>query len=119
MENAGIGPARITGMRVDLDGTAYSSWAAVLAAVQGPDTTLSYDTIGANDMNGKVLSAGAETTILRLPWTEETRTLLPAFQRLQITLCYCSVFDQCWISRLGAATQEAACAIPETEQFEG
>jgi len=102
--NSGVGPARIETASVTFSGERRQDWADVLSAVAGePPGVDSYTSL----INGRVLAANEREVILRLTGDgAETTTLISTiFDRvvegtLDVAVCYCSVFDECWIATM-------------------
>lgn len=132
--NKGIGPARIRSVEVRLDDAPVADWWALLGAVvEGDGGSI---LISNADINGKVLSAGDEVEMMRLDkvslpvtggeprdYSEVLASLRGAISggRVRMNICYCSVFDDCWVfdtKRYGEPEAVAACpAQPEGVQF--
>lgn len=104
--NAGIGPGEIRSVRATLDGHPVLSSKAIAKEVTG-----SPQFIGSNgSLAGMVLRAGEDATILSVN-DELSRKynspkllstpLRDAFDsgRLKFEICYCSVFERCWIQK--------------------
>ncbi len=132
--NKGIGPARIRSVEVQFDDAPVSDWWALLGAVGGGDGASIL--ISNADINGKVLSAGDEVEMMRLDktalpvkggeardYSEVLASLRGAISegRIRMNICYCSVFDDCWVfdtKRYGEPETVAACpAQPEGVHF--
>lgn len=121
--NQGTGPARITAMRVTVDGVTVKEWAAVEKAaglLDGEGFVKSW-------LSKVVLSPGKDFPILWPNDNEQNRAkfmqLLPGGKHaLSITVCYCSVLDDCWDVTLGAEPDDRAgsrdsCPILAAERF--
>lgn len=116
--NNGIGPARVNGVRVRWKGQVIRSWPDFVAAALGPDSGLDYDTLRASDLNGQVIRPGQVVQLFFLPWSERSRPLADEIDAIDMVVCYCSVFDQCWMVEVGAPAQPAdRCPIREEDQF--
>jgi hypothetical protein len=98
--NKGVGPAIVRAFRVKLDGTPLSSPKALLAKTRGPDPSGTLSSIV-----GEVLSPGERVTLVEIHGDLEmvrpfSDVLLAKGQtgapRLEASVCYCSVFEQCW-----------------------
>jgi len=125
LENGGVGPAKIQSFEVFWRGKAYgSSWALLKACCATPGMvapgTKSW-VINTRPMAGVVMRAGEDRPFLRLDPTPDTEAMWKAFdkvrqQELTYRACYCSVFDECWISNLTRlqARRVNACPIPAT-----
>jgi hypothetical protein len=117
--NTGVGPAKIESAELVWKGVAYRSDEEFLAACCGFDhTSMAPDS---DLLPQEVLRAGAG-----VPFLEFTRPRSPsvftALQRamlsrdLQLRVCYCSIFDECWKSDLTmlslTPTPVQACVQP-------
>lgn len=119
--NAGIGPARISGFRVTVGGKAQSDWNEAFTKLAG-----THEGVLRSYFSGRVISAGEEVEVV-VARGEIARTVLEkayeAPTRLEWEVCYCSVFDKCWVSSskgqswLKAATLVAACPDYGNDQF--
>lgn len=120
LENAGVGPAKIQSFQVFWRGKAYGSSRALLTACCAPPGMTTFSTI-TTPVAGMVMRAGEERTFLGLDPTPATEAMWKAFdqvrlQELSYRACYCSVFDECWISDLAKlhAQRVKACPTPAT-----
>lgn len=119
--NAGIGPARISGFRVTVGGRAQSDWNQTLDTLAG-----SHEGVLRSYFSGRVLSAGEEVEVVLARGDVARAALAKAYAaptRLAWEVCYCSVFDECWLSNSGgqswlkAAAPVAACPDYGKKQF--
>lgn len=98
-DNNGVGPARIQSVQVLLDGKPYRNWKELFAAL-GPGQEFHGQT---SSLNGLVLppSLNRETTIemVKPDTPERAKVFLEAQQRMSIEVCYCSVYDECWVAK--------------------
>ena len=118
--NDGVGPARIESVTLSLDGKPVQTWKEVFHALFGDEKVLAtYSRI-----NGKVLppDTNRDTTIeaVRIPALEQAKVFYAAQDRLKMTICYCSVYDECWIAnRQDPKTKKVdRCETSGTVQFE-
>ncbi len=118
-ENNGIGPARITGVELRINGEAKKDWLDAVDSIMGPGSGIDYSVIKSSEINRTVMSPQAQVLMFELPWTPKTRELLETVQNAELTVCYCSVFDTCWVTTLAQAGQERACPIEPDNQFKG
>ena len=96
LTNAGVGPARLEGMRVQLAGTVVRNWSEavdlLVPASPGP--------ISQNSVIDRVLSPGERVELL----ATRDRTLVDAFRAAAghsgtgVAFCYCSIFQRCWLA---------------------
>jgi hypothetical protein len=119
VDNNGLGPAILESVEVTVDGVPRQGWADVTAAiglVPGSLRTTS-------SLNGRVLppSINRETTIdaIHLPTLADARLFYRARDRIKMSICYCSVYDECWIVRSAVPKVErvARCETAGTVQF--
>jgi hypothetical protein len=106
--NSGIGPARIASVQITVDGKPQHDWQQVMDALIGP-TQASF---GSSTVGGRVIRAGETIYPLTLMGESAQRVLdklagpADPNDRVVMRICYCSVFDQCWITNTeGARTQ--------------
>jgi hypothetical protein len=85
-----------------------SSWAQAIETLMGP----SRPTFGSNTLGGRVIRAG-ETIYPMTLMGEPAQRLLDGLsgptdpnRRIVMRICYCSVFDQCWITDSANARAE-------------
>jgi hypothetical protein len=111
LTNDGIGPARIETFELWWDGKPMSSAGALIRACclttpaetqEAKTTTMSFGIAAP-----QILRAGAHEDFFAIassPGNQELLSKLDA-ERLKITtrVCYCSVFDQCWVHVSGLA----------------
>jgi hypothetical protein len=120
IDNDGVGPARIESVTLTLDGKPLEHWKDVFRALYGDvPVPATYSQI-----YGKVLppSTNRETTIeaVHLSDPEQAKTFFEAQSRFEMSICYCSVYDDCWIARRQSSVQEPVerCDTTGTKQFE-
>ena len=120
----GTGPARITAIRMTVNGKVVRHWGELTTAAGFTDG----QDVARSDLGAAVLSPDKEFVFLQ-PRNDDSR---PAFRELfpdgkrplVVTLCYCSVLDDCWVSSSTAAPDEEPgsrkdCPIPAAERFLG
>jgi hypothetical protein len=120
INNDGVGPARIESVTLSLDGKPLRKWSEVFHDLFGDAKVLaSY-----NKIYGKVLppNTNRETTIeaVRIADIEQAKIFYDAQSRFEMTICYCSVYDECWIARRNTPDVQsvARCDTAGTVQFE-
>jgi hypothetical protein len=120
IDNDGVGPARIESVTLTLDGKPLEHWKDVFRALYGDvPVQATYSQI-----YGKVLppSTNRETTIeaVHIPDPAQAKTFFEAQSRIEMSICYCSVYDDCWIARRQSPAQEpvARCDATGAKQFE-
>jgi len=121
VDNNGVGPAKIESVQISVDGKPYRFWKDVSAALV-PDRPFHAQQ---SSINGTVLPASInrETTIEMVKLTDPTlaRAFHDAQSRFKITICYCSVYDDCWIADIQNRVKQPStdhCDTANTVQFE-
>lgn len=98
IDNNGVGPARVQSVKVGIDGKPMRNWDEVTAALGMRERTSTATTSFA----GAVIppSTNRETTIaaIRVHGRELAGLFKDAIQRFNMDICYCSVYDDCWIA---------------------
>ena len=109
MVNVGVGPALIRYFAVRVDDRPVRSWREFLAAVSVEDAVrrAPFDegvVTGAGWVMAPQVPLNAFTTVA----PDAVNALPPqAWSRIQVSYCYCSIFNDCWLSDWQAATRGA------------
>lgn len=94
VSNNGIGPAQVRAAAVEHDGAHVSSWREMMGRldIQGSVST--------SLLNERVLSPDSEIKAFSIE--DSTRSLRSSILvgDLDITLCYCSVYEECWVTSM-------------------
>ncbi len=125
VSNYGVGPARVTGMRVSVDGKPVKTWVHMMK-MMGYSGNDGYAYV---PLNGRVLSPGAELQIFLPSANPVSQAMFNAFleqenHKITMQVCYCSVLDECWfyddsIVRRNDRNQPIdQCPISENQQFD-
>jgi hypothetical protein len=118
--NKGIGPAMIRSVEVSRDGAAARSWAAVYEGVlEGDPPAFSLAMI-----TGNVMMPGEIVPAIQVERSEAARQLWISSESVSMTICYCSIYEECWIQtldnvRAGVPRTEpaASCEVNEESRF--
>lgn len=117
VSNQGIGPARIKSFRVLVDGRPVPTWNAAVRTLTGEgEPALVYSFFG----RGSVLVAGSDRSLLTLPSGGRAEKFwVEAQQRLHTQVCYCSVYDECWLADGDAPepTPQPVCSEDSASEF--
>jgi hypothetical protein len=120
ISNDGVGPARIESVTFTLDGASLHRWRDVFQKLFGDaPVPATYSQI-----YGKVLAPGTnrETTIeaVHIQDIEQAKIFFRAQDRMDMTICYCSVYDDCWVAHRKQPEVQAVarCDTAGTIQFE-
>ena len=115
-ENVGIGPARVLDFHVTVDDKPYPTWTSALEALVGGDVDISG---GQSTINGRTIPPERMITMFDLASTENALDIVRGMNegRLNFEACYCSVFDECWVTDyqtdLGSARPVQQCTRDE------
>jgi hypothetical protein len=108
VNNNGVGPARIESVALTLDGKPMKNWPQVLETLgvtTQPSTAMS-------SIGGEVIppNTNRETTIAPITVNEREAAKLfkLAEHRFGMDICYCSVYDECWIAHWQQSRVDAA-----------
>lgn len=104
LENNGVGPAIVRSVRLSLDGKPMHHWSEVIAGIATKGGTAHAELSGIADI---VIppSTNRDTLVraLSIHDPELARKLFGALKRLDMHVCYCSVYDECWVARLDSS----------------
>jgi hypothetical protein len=98
IDNNGVGPAKVEYVMLSLDGKPIRRWDEVLSAF-GVEKRPSMAT---TELKGVVIvpNTNRETTIqaIKIHSVEVAAQFKQATERFAMDICYCSVYDDCWIA---------------------
>ncbi|WP_445768577.1 hypothetical protein [Rheinheimera sp.] len=110
--NKGTGPAIIKYARLTFENELIQSWPQYLQLRNGRSVEHSQSHI-----SSIVLSAGESKKPLQLKDAEAAKVLVNT-DNLQIELCYCSIYDECWlVDRYNDPKPIAQCSIDDSQRF--
>ena len=99
--NKGVGPAKIETLEVFVNGKPVSGPRQVIAALIGPEGLNHAHPIATSDIVGSVLSARESLDYLDARpdsfTPAQNQAMRDGAHTLDTRVCYCSVFDECWI----------------------
>lgn len=93
LENKGVGPALVGGLRVYVDGQPQRAWPDVFDALGLSDLR---DT-PASTVNGIVIARREAIQQVGLDDAADFQRLLGQYPRMALVLCYCSTLGDCWL----------------------
>jgi hypothetical protein len=92
--NPGIGPAVIKHVRVTIDGTPRKRWADIIEAlVPG----VAPRDLAITAIANRIVSSGESVALVYTADPAFADAFATAMHRLTMEICYCSVYDDCWI----------------------
>jgi hypothetical protein len=121
VNNNGVGPAKVESVVLTLDDKPMRRWDDVLATL-GVTTTPS---TAMSSLGGEVIppNTNRETTIapIKVHERETARLFKEAEKRFRMDVCYCSVYDECWIAHWQQSRVDAIerCPAGRADEFKG
>ena len=92
--NTGLGPARIESVVVKVDEQRVFDWAQVVKNLTGEsNVSILYSGV----WTGRQLKAEEIVNLVRVEQKDVAVKLFTNDQRLNISVCYCSIYQDCWI----------------------
>lgn len=107
IKNAGVGPAQILAVEVRVEGKPMRTWNEAVEAVTGEASF----PMGKSTITNRVLPAGEDVYPLRMQG-EVANMLNASRDQLTLKVCYCSIYDRCWVLDEGSET--AGFATPKS-----
>jgi len=97
IDNDGLGPAILRSVEVKLDGKPYESFGDLEnALMHGKQPRRSHSSSSSLSI-GQVLRPGVSTQFIEYAGPGARAIIEDARHRVRITVCYCSLLEQCWI----------------------
>lgn len=91
--NKGLGPALVKTFRVEVDNQPVYSWQETIESL---DISGNFHT-QTHSISSNIISANEETIAFAVSDTTIGNLLSKADARIQIEICYCSVYEDCWL----------------------
>jgi hypothetical protein len=116
--NKGVGPASIESLEILLDGKPMNSPRTLLNAMLNRTTVAPHPRILESSVVHDVLTAKEQVTVVDFNpeelSTEDNAAIKTAFSNLEFRVCYCSVFDECWVADSSKArpARVKTCPVP-------
>jgi hypothetical protein len=103
LENVGVGPARMQGLVLTVDGQPQRSWETLLDGLMESAPKVGVD-FGRTSVSRRVIAPGESITMFQTSERELAIALQKAVYggRAELRFCYCSIFQDCWQSRTGS-----------------
>jgi hypothetical protein len=111
VENPGAGMARVEWFKIGIEGHETSNWFEAVQLVKARATadgsvaaSVPASSMIQSDLAPSYLKAGSQRPLLTWPRTAENGPLWDIVWRVaatggvRLSACYCSIFDQCWIT---------------------
>jgi hypothetical protein len=115
VDNDGVGPALVRSVQVSLDGTPLPSWNDAFARIMTHGTAFAH----LQGLSGAVIppNTNRETTIraIRIDDAGQSAKFYEARDRFKIDICYCSIYDDCWIAHWLTSKVDSVAACNESK----
>jgi hypothetical protein len=99
VDNNGVGPARIETIKVTLDGKPMKNWKDVLLALGFRGEMHVSTTSFSGDVIPPSLNRETAIAAIRINQADAAKAFKGAVDRFRMSVCYCSVYDECWIAQ--------------------
>lgn len=108
LTNVGVGPAVVRYFSVRVDGMSVRSWREFLAAISEDEKVRkAFFDEGVVQGSGWVLPPNTPLLAFTTREPEAFLAIDPTtWSRIDVTFCYCSVFDSCWVSAWAVSKRE-------------
>ena len=112
IDNNGVGPALVQSVSMRLDGKPMRNWNEVLVALGSKQRA----NMATTSFAGSVIppSTNRETTVSAIRANDRDVAALfkGAIERFRMDICYCSVYDDCWVAHWQQWCAEAVDRCP-------
>ena len=114
-ENVGVGPAHVQDFHVTVDGKPQPTWGAAMRALLRTNEDVRY---GQSTIFGTIVPPQRDVRMFQYIDPVNGEKLFKDMDRLVYTACFCSVFDECWVTTSATTHAEKAerCA-PDEDSF--
>ena len=112
IENAGTGPAITKYAYVSADGKYFTNWHKVFEHFD-----LEMENVVQSHMSTRVLPAYQSFASLYTYNTEFMPLWRKVDQKIEIEVCYCSIYDECWIVDRRTPPEQVSACIVEPEKL--
>lgn len=113
--NRGMGPAVVQYASLRDASGSYPNWSAYLERGLGQKNV---QMAGQSHFGSGVIPAGELIQALRVTGPRAVTALNTAGSDSVLEICYCSVYQECWVSRLGSLPRSIdSCEIDDADRF--
>lgn len=118
-KNSGNGLARVESYKIHIGKQYFDDWTDVLNTIAPEVKTINYSLISTSgNIRNQMISPGEIKNLIFLKWTDETRKLEPAFQNLEVEICYSSLLGDHWVISDGIPNEiSQSCQVNLSEEF--
>ncbi len=101
LKNSGTGIAKIQAYKISKDGKVFSDWIEILKYLYPKNTTLGYNVISANYIDGDMILPAEEVTLFEISWADAPPKMEEVIRSLDFEICYASLLKEYWILENG------------------
>lgn len=114
--NKGAGPALVAGAEVFVGGVPVTNALSLIRAAAGPDIDVNWGNVKTGSFSNIVLEPSESSILVETPWNATLRQAVSdaSIEEIEVSLCYCSIFRECWVARMGETAEQMRCEAPET-----
>lgn len=114
LENSGVGPAIIEYIILSVDDEPVDTWSQFFEKLDVDVTNYLV-----TQASGRIISPQSTVDILFIPPSKIIDQIADQQSRVKVEVCYCSVYDDCWINNSLAdrAKEVADCNVGDRLQF--
>jgi hypothetical protein len=106
--NGGLGPARINWFKVTVDGHPKKNWSEVANALVPGLKDFEYTIPGKTSVI-QTSNAGQHTELFWVAELSYAAILTQNVNRTNLSICYCSTYDECWQRDTNPSRVESSC----------
>ncbi len=115
VHNKGVGPAIIKQMEVTVDDVPYQGWSSAFRAMIEENINISSIY---SSTNKSVIAVQEMRKLVDITDVDVIRKIQAAPDNIQVSICYCSIFEDCWLAGRGRKTESVqACTNQITDIF--
>ena len=113
--NTGLGPARVKTVEVLIDDKRVGNWGSAVHLLTG---VASSRLIVSDIWDGRQIKSGQNIELMHLEDPETIDLLINSSATLNMKICYCSMYRECWIKEMGKIpTQITQCPADAPKSF--
>lgn len=117
LRNTGVGPARIETLAMSAGGVPLASLGDLVSTLTAAAQQDNFSArVGIESVVGSLIGAGRQTHLLQAQFDDAAiwfKPVLSTANKIEMQVCYCSVFDECFMVRTGQrAVSVKQCVKP-------
>ncbi len=113
LENAGVGPAIIEYIILTVDGEPIETWDQYFDKLE-----VDINNYLVTQASGRIVSPQSKLDILYIPPQRNIDHIAQEQARVDVEICYCSVYEDCWIVTMNERAKEvSSCDANDRLQF--